>query len=150
MPPVQLLHRAEAQWGWRSSRGGEENLLAPERARSWRKAEEEGGCLAAPSGSGQSPARSGQACSVAGQQGRVPPRPARPTVGVLGAGLAVLQGHQGTGLTLQGAFTAVQLSHRWWPWQVFNDLDFNWMEEEGRDGEERERKREGKGLEKKT
>lgn len=52
---------------------------------------------------------------------------ARPTVGVFVAGLAVLRRDGGTGLTVRGAFTAVELSHWRWPWQVFNDLDFNWM-----------------------
>lgn len=84
----------------------------------------------------QAPRRRRSISVPVGQQGRVtvstgrshprtPRRPARPTVGVFVAGLAVLRRDGGTGLTVRGAFTAVELSHRRWPWQVFNDLDFN-------------------------
>lgn len=66
----------------------------------------------------------------------------RPTIGVFIAGLAVLRRDGGTGLTAQGAFTAVELSHRRWPWQVFNDLDFNWMGAGGMEKREREREKE--------
>lgn len=66
---------------------------------------------------------------------------ARPTIGVVVAVLAVLRRDGGTSLPIRGAFTAVQLSHRRGPWQVFNDLDFNWMRRWGGCGK-RERKRE--------
>lgn len=72
---------------------------------------------------------------------------ARPTIGVFVAVLAVLQRDGGTSLPIWGAFTAVELSHRWGPWQVFNDLDFNWMGGWGGCGKERERDRK-KGLRK--
>lgn len=49
---------------------------------------------------------------------------AGPTIGVF---VAVLRREGGTSLPIRGALTAVQLSHRRGPWQVFNDLDFNWM-----------------------
>lgn len=69
---------------------------------------------------------------------------AGPTIGVF---VAVLRWEGGTGLPIRGALTAVQLSHRRGPWQVFNDLDFNWMGG-GEGGGNREKERERKGLEK--
>lgn len=64
---------------------------------------------------------------------------ARPTIGVF---VAVLRRDGGTSLPIQGAFTAVQLSHRRGPRQVFNDLDFDWMGGAwGGCGKERERER---------
>jgi len=82
------------------------------------------------------------------QPPRTPRCHARPTVSVFVAGLTMLRRDGGTGLTVRGAFTAVELSHWRWPWQVFNDLDFNWMGGGGGWERERKRKRERKDLEK--
>lgn len=69
--------------------------------------------------------------------GRAPPDPschATPTVGIFVALQAVLRGDGGIGLTVRGGFTTVELSHRWRPRQVFNDLDFNWIQGGVREG----------------
>lgn len=121
----------------RGQMSGTQHRATEQGRRSWGKAEEEGGCLAIAQAAElcQVWARS-KSCSIpimasTRQSPWITHCHPRPTIGVFVAGLAMLRRDRGTSLTVRGAFTAVELSHWRWPWQVFNDLDFNWMGGEG-------------------